>query len=567
MCFSGKTERKELMAKNDELVFLPLGGVGEIGMNLALYGYGPPSNRQWIMVDCGVTFAGPDLPGVDLVLPDLRFLKSQKKNLKGIIITHAHEDHYGALNDLWPGLNVPVYASAFTAGMLEAKRDYEGSRAEIPITPFKQGDRINVGPFEIEAIGVNHSIPEPMSLVIRTPLGNVVHTGDWKIDHNPSLGPMTDEARFRAVGDEGVLALLCDSTNAMRDGVSPSEEAVSEGLRKIIEAAEGRVAITTFSSNVGRIRSIAQAAEAAGREVLLLGSSLKRVTAVADDIGIMQGLKPFIAEDEYGYIPRDKIVVILTGSQGEPRAALAKLSRDEMRNVALTSGDTVVFSSRAIPGNEKAIQDIKNGLVEQGVHIVTDAEALVHVSGHPRRNELLKMYEWTRPEILVPVHGEAAHLVAQTELGLQAGIKTVPRVRNGDILRLAPGPAEVIDQAPFGRVYKDGRLLGDMEEMGIGDRKKLSYVGHVAVNVVLDSRFDFLGDPDVVPIGLPEYDFEGEAMEDTLYDAVLGAVESIPRSRRKDLETVRESIRRAVRSTANEVWGKKPVVTVFLTKV
>jgi ribonuclease J len=555
------------MAKNDELVFLPLGGVGEIGMNLALYGYGPPSNRQWIMVDCGVTFAGLDLPGVDLVLPDLRFLKSQKKNLKGIIITHAHEDHYGALNDLWPGLNVPVYASGFTAGMLEAKRDYEGSRAEIPITPFKQGDRINVGPFEIEAIGVNHSIPEPMSLVIRTPLGNVVHTGDWKIDHNPSLGPLTDEARFRAVGDEGVLALLCDSTNAMRDGVSPSEESVSEGLRKIIEAAEGRVAITTFSSNVGRIRSIAQAAEAAGREVLLLGSSLKRVTAVADDIGIMQGLRPFIAEDEYGFIPRDKVVVILTGSQGEPRAALAKLSRDEMRNVALTAGDTVVFSSRAIPGNEKAIGDIKNGLVEQGVHIITDAEALVHVSGHPRRNELLKMYEWTRPEILVPVHGEAAHLVAQTELGLQAGIKTVPRVRNGDILRLAPGPAEVIGEAPFGRVYKDGRLLGDMEEMGIGDRKKLSYVGHVAVNVVLDSRFDFLGDPDVVPIGLPEYDFEGEAMEDTLYDAVLGAVESIPRSRRKDLGTVREAIRRAVRSTANEVWGKKPVVTVFLTKV
>ncbi|THV25557.1 ribonuclease J [Peteryoungia ipomoeae] len=555
------------MAKNDELVFLPLGGVGEIGMNLALYGYGPPSNRQWIMVDCGVTFAGPDLPGVDLVLPDIGFIKAQKKNLKGIIITHAHEDHYGALNDLWPGLNVPVYASGFTAGMLEAKRDYEGSRAQIPITPFKQGDRINVGPFEIEAIGVNHSIPEPMSLVIRTPLGNVVHTGDWKIDHNPSLGPLTDEARFRAVGDEGVLALLCDSTNAVRDGVSPSEEEVSEGLRKIIEAAEGRVAITTFSSNVGRIRSIALAAEAAGREVLLLGSSLKRVTAVADDIGIMQGIKPFIAEDEYGYIPRDKVVVILTGSQGEPRAALAKLSRDEMRNVALAAGDTVVFSSRAIPGNEKAILDIKNGLIEQGVHIVTDSDALVHVSGHPRRNELLKMYEWTKPQILVPVHGEAAHLVAQRDLALQAGIGQVPRVRNGDVLRLAPGPAEVIDEAPFGRVYKDGRLVGSLDEMGISDRKKLAYVGHVAVNVILDSRFDFVGDPDVEAFGLPELDHEGELMEDTLYDAVLGAVESIPRSRRKELDTVREAVRRAVRSAANEAWGKKPIVTVFLTKV
>ncbi|MGQ3281412.1 MAG: ribonuclease J, partial [Shinella sp.] len=322
------------MAKEDELVFLPLGGVGEIGMNLALYGYGPKANRQWIMVDCGVTFPGPDLPGVDLVLPDIRFLAKEREKLKGIIITHAHEDHYGALNDLWPGLNVPVYASPFTAGMLEAKRNYERSRTEIPVTIFKQGDRINVGPFEIEAIGVNHSIPEPMSLAIKTPLGTVIHTGDWKIDLDPSLGPLTDEARFRKLGDEGVLALICDSTNALRDGVSPSEREVSESLTKIIEASEGRVGITTFSSNVGRIRSIAQAAEAAGREVLLLGSSMKRVTEVARDIGLMEGLKPFIAEDEFGYIPRDKVVVILTGSQGEPRAALAKIARDEMRNVA-----------------------------------------------------------------------------------------------------------------------------------------------------------------------------------------------------------------------------------------
>jgi Predicted hydrolase of the metallo-beta-lactamase superfamily len=555
------------MSNKDELVFLPLGGVGEIGMNLALYGYGPPANRQWIMVDCGVTFPGPELPGVDLILPDIRYIAAERKNLKAIIITHAHEDHFGGLNDIWPGLNVPVYASGFTAGLLEAKRDYEGTRAEIPITPFKAGDVINVGPFSVEAIAVNHSIPEPMSLVIRTPLGNLVHTGDWKIDHAPSLGPLTDEARFRAIGDEGVLALMCDSTNAMRDGISPSEEQVSEGLRQIIENAKGRVAITTFSSNVGRIRSIAQAAEAAGREVLLLGSSLKRVVAVADDLGLMEGLKPFIAEDEYGYIPRDKIVVILTGSQGEPRAALAKLSRDEMRNVALASGDTVVFSSRAIPGNEKAILDIKNGLIEQGVHIITDNEALVHVSGHPRRNELQQMYQWVRPQVVVPVHGEAAHLMAQAELAQQSGIATVPRVRNGDILRLAPGPVEVIDQAPFGRIYKDGKLIGDLDEMGISDRRKLSFVGHVAVNVLLDARYDFLGDPDIVPFGLPAHDDEGEDMEDVLYDAVLGAVESIPRARRKDLDTVRESIRRAVRAAANEAWGKKPVVTVFLTKI
>ena len=555
------------MAKEDELVFLPLGGVGEIGMNLALYGYGPKTNRQWIMVDCGVTFPGPDLPGVDLVLPDIRFLAKERDKLKGIIITHAHEDHYGALNDLWPGLNVPVYASPFTAGMLEAKRDYERSRVEIPVTIFKQGDRINVGPFEIEAIGVNHSIPEPMSLAIKTPLGTVIHTGDWKIDLDPSLGPLTDETRFRKLGDEGVLALICDSTNAVRDGVSPSEREVSESLTKIIEAAEGRVGITTFSSNVGRIRSIAQAAEAAGREVLLLGSSMKRVTDVARDIGLMEGLKPFIAEDEFGYIPRDKVVVILTGSQGEPRAALAKIARDEMRNVAFTDGDTIIFSSRAIPGNEKAINDIKNGLIEQGINIITDAEALVHVSGHPRRHELQQMYGWVRPKMVVPVHGEAAHLTAHAELAEQSGIGEVPRVRNGDVLKLAPGTPEVVDHAPFGRIFKDGNLIGDYEEMGIGDRRKLAFVGHVAVSILLDSRFDFQGDPEVEPFGLPQFDDEGEDMGDTLYDAVLGAVESIPRARRKDLEMVREAVRRAVRSTANEIWGKKPVVTVFLTKV
>ena len=554
------------MAKQDELVFLPLGGVGEIGMNLALYGYGAPENRQWIMVDCGVTFPGPDLPGVDLVLPDIRFLAKERKNLKGIIITHAHEDHYGALSDLWPGLNVPVYASGFTAGLLEAKRDYEKTMGQIPITPFKAGDRINVGPFSIEGVAVNHSIPEPMSLMIRTPVGNVIHTGDWKIDHEPSLGPLTDETRFRQLGDEGVLALMCDSTNALRDGVSPSEKDVSASLRKIIENAEGRVAITTFSSNVGRIRTVAEAAEAAGREVLLLGSSLKRVVDVARDVGLMEGVKPFIAEDEYGYIPRDKVVVILTGSQGEPRAALAKLSRDEMRHVALAVGDIVVFSSRAIPGNEKAIQDIKNGLIEQGVHIVTDAEALVHVSGHPRRNELQKMYEWTRPKIVVPVHGEPTHLTAHKELAEQSGISIVPRVRNGDILRLAPGPVEVIGEAPHGRIFKDGTLIGDFDEMGIGERKKLSYVGHVAVNVVLDARYDIVGDPDVVPIGLPAYDDEGEEMEDTLFDAIVSAIESIPRARRKDLDMLQEAARRAVRAAANQGWGKKPLVTVFVTR-
>ncbi|MDF2371691.1 MAG: ribonuclease J [Rhizobiaceae bacterium] len=555
------------MTKKQELVFLPLGGVGEIGMNLALYGYGSKGHREWIMVDCGVTFPGPDLPGVDLVLPDIRFIEDENIDLKAIVITHSHEDHYGALADLWPYLNVPVYVSPFTSGMLEAKRAYERSADPVPVKIFKAGETFKAGVFSIEAIAVNHSIPEPVSLAITTPAGVVIHTGDWKIDVAPTLGPLTDESRFRQIGDAGVLALICDSTNALVEGSSPSEKEVSKSLEKIISAAKGRVALTTFSSNVGRIRSIAQAARDAGRQVLLLGSSIKRVVNVATDLGMMEGLPPFIEEDDFGYIPRDKIVIILTGSQGESRAALAKLSRDEMRNVSLASGDTVIFSSRAIPGNEKPILDVKNGLIEQGVEIITDQNDLVHVSGHPRRNELVQMYEWVRPEILVPVHGEAAHLTAHAKLALQSGIKTVPRVRNGDMLRLSPGPVEVIDEVPHGRIYKDGDLIGDFDEMGIGERRKLSYAGHIAVNVLLNSKNELIRDPSVSAFGLPQEDENGALMKDCLVEAAINAIGSIPKGRRKDLDVVRESVRRAVRSAARNVWGKKPVMTVFLTRI
>ena len=549
----------------DELVFCPLGGVGEIGMNFALYGFGPAHARKWIVVDVGVTFPDPHLPGVDLVLPDTRFIESQIDNLVGIVITHAHEDHYGALLDLWPRLKKPVWMTPFTAGLLAAKRQMDGG-PEIPVQIYRAGDRFSVGPFDIEAVAVTHSIPEPVSLAIRTPLGLVIHTGDWKIDPAPTIGPMTDEAKFKVLGDEGVAALVCDSTNAMGEGDSPSEEAVGEGLKGVIEGAPGRVAVTTFSSNVGRIRSIAEAARDAGRQVLVLGSSLKRVINVATELGYLEGLPEFVDEQDYRYIPRENLVILCTGSQGEPRAALAKLARDEMRNVALSAGDTVVYSSRVIPGNEKAILEAKNLLIEQGIRIIEDTDALVHVSGHPRRNELRQMYKWTRPRVLVPVHGEAAHLVAHGALGAASGIPEVAQVRNGDMIRLAPGPAEIVDQVPFGRIYKDGRLVGSEEEVGIRDRRKLSYVGHVAVNVVLDDRHEIAGDPDLVAIGVAKVDARGEPLEELMLDAAIGAIESIPRVRRKDLDLVAESVRRAVRAAANEAWGKKPVVTVFVTR-
>jgi ribonuclease J len=549
-----------------ELVFVPLGGVGEIGMNFALYGFGPASAREWIVVDVGVTFPDATLPGVDLVLPDITFIEEQVENLRGIVITHAHEDHYGALHELWPRLKAPVWMTPFAAGLLEAKRQGEANAPKIPVTIYKAGETFEIGPFKIEAIPVSHSIPEPMSLAITTPLGTVIHTGDWKLDPAPEIGPMTDEARFRALGDAGVVALICDSTNALREGESPSERDVGVGIRGVIEKAPGRVAVTTFSSNVGRVRSIAEAARDTGRQVLVLGRSLKRMINVASELGYMEGIPAFIAEEDYGFIPRENLVVICTGSQGESRAALAKLARDEMKTVALSPGDIVVFSSRTIPGNEKAILEIKNQLIDQGIKIIEDGDALVHVSGHPRRNELRKMYEWTRPRIGIPVHGEAAHLVAHGSLMAQSGIPEVAQVRNGDMIRLAPGAAEIIDKVPFGRIYKDGRLVGDDEQTGIRDRRRLSFAGHVAVNVVLDEKYEMAGDPDLVAIGVAMVDARGADMEELMLAAAIGAIESIPRQRRKDLDLVQEAVRRAVRGFANDVWGKKPLVTVFVTR-
>lgn len=556
------------MAKNKEdLVFVPLGGVGEIGMNLALYGFGNPDNRKWVMVDCGVTFPGPEMPGVDLVLPDIRFAQDLGDDLLAILITHAHEDHYGALLSLWPRLNKPVYCSAFAAGMLEAKSVYERDAPQIPIERFGPGRTFKIGPFEIEPVYVTHSIPEPMSLAINTPLGRIIHTGDWKLDEEPTLGHNTDGATFQRLGDAGVLALICDSTNAMRGGVSPSEREVSDSLASLINKATGRVAITTFSSNVGRIRSIAQAAEKAGRRVMLLGSSIHRVVTVASDIGMFDDIADFVEEDEFKSVERKNLVIILTGSQGEPRAALAKIARQEHRNVDLAPGDTVIYSSRIIPGNEKPIIETKNLLSEMGIDIIEDHDALVHVSGHPRRNELETMYKWVRPEICVPVHGEAVHLSAHAQLAGACGIPQVAPVRNGDLLRLAPGNAEILDQVPFGRIYKDGNIIADEAAIGVGNRRKLAHVGHVAVSIVLNKHGDLADDIDIAAYGLPDMIESGEYIEDLLFEAAAGTVTSIPKKRRKDEDLVREAVRRAVRAEARNLWGKKPVTTVFVAKV
>ena len=551
----------------EDLVFVPLGGVGEIGMNLAMYGYGKPDKRKWIVVDIGVTFPGATLPGVDLVLPDIRFLEQQADNLEAIIITHAHEDHYGALLTLWPRLRAPVYCTLFTAGMLEAKQLSDRGSPKIPLTIFKTGESFKIGSFEIEAVHVTHSIPEPVSLAIKTPLGRIIHTGDWKLDLAPSLGQVTDEKRFRELGKDGVLALICDSTNAMRKGESPSEQQVSDSLAKIIDESTGRVLVTTFSSNVGRIRSIAMAAAKAGRKVMIFGRSMHRVCDVSRELGYLDGIAPFVSEDEFKSIPRAELVIILTGSQGEPRAALARLAADNHHKGSLSAGDRVVFSSRTIPGNGKSIIEIQNALIDQGVEIITDDDGLVHVSGHPRRSELCKMYEWVKPVIAVPVHGEAAHLSAHAELAADIGIDDVAPVRNGDMLRLAPGAAEIIRTVPNGRFYKDGKILGSDEVIGVVKRRRLSYAGCAIVALVMDRNGDLLADPDIAIHGLPELEKEEDSMADCLYDAALGAFEGIPRRRRKDVGKVREAVRRAVRAETRQIWGKKPVTTVFVTRV
>lgn len=552
----------------EELVFAPLGGVGEIGMNFSLYGYGTPAKKDWIAVDCGVAFAGPELPGIDLVMADPGFIAGERRNLRALIITHAHEDHIGAVADLWPRLRCPVYLTSFAAAMLEAKRLQEAGAPDIPIHIIAPGTPVQAGPFAFEFVAVAHSIPESNAVAIRTPLGTVLHTGDWKIDPTPVLGDRTDEARLRALGDEGVLAMIGDSTNAIRDGVSPSEREVAGELERIIRAAKGRVAVTTFASNAGRIRSVAEAAMRCDRQVVLVGRAMERVMTIAREQGMLDGIPPFVGVESFGYLPRDKVVACLTGSQGEPRAALARIANDDHPEVTLTPGDTVVFSSRTIPGNEKAVGAIINGLVKQGVEVITDRERpLVHVSGHPRRGEIEQMYQWVRPAIAVPVHGEALHLAAHAELAKRMGVQEVVLASDGDVIRLAPGEPDVVDALPAARLLKDGLLLIPEGLRVVPERRRLSFAGIVSVAIAMDDRGQIVGDIQMDMAGIPEADAGGESLADLIEETVIDCVEGLPKARRRDPDAVSESVTRAIRGTVNGRWGKKPMCHVLVVTV
>jgi ribonuclease J len=468
--------------------------------------------------------------------------------------------------DLWPRLRVPVYATPFTAALLTAKRLGEPGAPDIPITEIPLGSRFEVGPFDIELVSVAHSIPESNALIIRTPHGAVLHTGDWKLDLTPVIGPPTDEAKLRALGEEGCLALIGDSTNAVRDGRSPSEADVARTIAELIASAPGRVAVTTFASNVARIHAVADGARAAGREVVVVGRAMERVVQVARETGYLDGVQEFRGIDVYGHLPNDKVVALCTGSQGEPRAALARIAQDEHPEVTLARGDMVIFSSRPIPGNEKAISRVVNGLIDQGVQVITDRTHLVHVSGHPRRAELADMIGWVKPQLLIPVHGEALHLAEHAELARSLGV-TVGMCRNGDLVKLAPGDPGIVDEIPAGRLYKDGNLLIDAQASTIADRKRLSAYGIVSVALALTEKGQLAADPDVEMIGIPEATAGGEPMLEVALDAIAETVETLPKARRRDPDSVAEAVRRSVRAAIAEEWGKKPLVHVHMLLV
>ncbi len=548
------------MSHRDELVLLPLGGAGEIGMNFNAYGFGPPDARKWIVVDCGVLFGREGTtPGIDLIMPDIRYLEERREDVLAIVLTHAHEDHIGAVGHLWPLLKCPVYATPFTARLLEDKIAEVGLKDVLRVRPVKLGGHISIGPYEIDFVSITHSIPEPNALAIKTPLGTVVHTGDWKLDPDPLVGEVTNANAFAALGEAGVLAMVCDSTNALVAGESGSEARVRESLTQLIATLKGRVAVTAFASNVARLDTIAKAARTHGREIALVGRSMHRIVGAAKETGYLKDFPAVIDEAEAAQLPPSRVLYLCTGSQGEPRAALSRIASNDHPNVSLGPGDSVIFSSRIIPGNELAIFELHNRLSALGVEVLTEQDHFVHVSGHPCRDELAQMYRWVRPEIAVPVHGELRHMSEHARLARSLQVPQAVVIENGHMLRLAPGRAEIVDEVPAGRVYLDGTVLSGEADGFARARRAMSYAGLIAVTLVLDGKGRVAGDPAIVIEGIPE------SVHEAVRVAVEGAVRHKPK--RGDEEALRETVRRAARRAAAAAWGKKPVTRVEIVWV
>ena len=546
----------------DELAFLALGGVGEIGMNLSLYGYG----GRWLMIDCGISFADDTLPGVDVIMPDPGFIAGRVDALAGLVVTHAHEDHIGAIPYLWPRLRCPVYATPFTASVLRQKLLEADLEHEVPITEVPMSGRFSVGPFEIELVTLTHSIPEPNAVVLRTPLGTVLHTGDWKFDPDPLVGERSDFDRLRQLGDQGVLAMICDSTNALRPGESGSEADVRRSLIDLVGRCRKRVVVACFASNVARLESAAAAAMAHDRHAALVGRSLWRIEHAARETGYLDGVPPFLTDEEAAYLPRDKVLLICTGSQGEPRSALARIADDDHPEIVLEAGDTVIFSSRVIPGNERAIGRLQNRLAALGVAIITEHDHLVHVSGHPAQDELTRMYQMVRPRIAVPVHGETRHLMAQARLAEQCQVPQAVVTRNGEVVRLAPGPATVIGEVPTGRLVVDGKKLLPVGGEALRSRQKMTFNGAALATIVVDRDGQLRAAPQVTVQGLGAAE-EDAALTEELRQKVADAIAALSTAERRDDAALREAARLAVRRSLRAWHGKKPVTEVHLVRI
>ncbi|MBX3510310.1 MAG: ribonuclease J [Hyphomonadaceae bacterium] len=538
-------------------------------MNLNAYGYGPPDARQWIIVDIGVTFGREDaMPGVDLILPDPSYLEGERDNILAIVLTHAHEDHIGALGWLWPKLKAPVYATPFTAALVREKLKERGLLEKVPLTEIPLKGQLTLGPFDIDFVTLTHSIPEPNGLAIRTPLGLVWHTGDWKIDPNPLIGETTDEGKLRAMAEEGVLAMVCDSTNVFVEGEAGSEAEVREKLTELIATCTGRVAVTAFASNVARVETTLHAARAAGRKPCLVGRSMHRIVGAAKAVGLLQDSPPTIDEEEAARLPAHKVLYLCTGSQGEPRAALTRIARGEHRNVALREGDTVIFSSRVIPGNEIAIHALYNAFIERNVNLITADDHFVHVSGHPARDELKQMYQWARPRIAVPVHGERRHLLEHVRLAKDLQIQEAIAPNNGDLIRLAPGPAAVIDETPAGRLYVDGGVMIDAEDDALRDRRRLAAEGAVNIALAVSAKNALVAGPTISVRGLSMADDEDfDIALDDLESTAKAAFSRMSHADRDDDDEIEAAIVRAVRKAADRLWGKRPLVDVSVLRI
>jgi len=550
----------------DELIFIPLGGSEQFGVNLNVYGY----QGQWLVVDCGIGFPDTRMPGVDILLPNPAFLEERKKNIAGMIITHAHEDHVGAVPYLWPRLRCPLYCTAFTATVLQQNLEDAPNCKDAEITVIEPGQELDLGPFKNTFVPVAHSIPETCAVKIETQAGKVLHSADWNLDPKPVVGSRTEQKTFEKIGQEGIDAYVGDSTNAEVEGVSPSESDVEKGLEAVFSRCEGQIAITIFASNIGRIRSICKAAQAEGRNVAIVGRSLHKMTGAARVCGYLDDIPDFVVEEDINLIPKDKIVMIVTGSQGEARAQLARIARADHPEISLGRGDTVIYSSRAIPGNEKEIIAVNNNLAASGVEIITpgSAEETIHVSGHPRRGEITRMLDWLKPQSVVAVHGERTMIEAHAQLARACGIKTAIVPNNGSVIRIAPGPAEVLDHIETGLLaVEPGRII-DADHQAIIQRRKLQYSGTVHVSLVMNARGDLEADPQISTVGLIDPDTkEGQKFEDDIAGEIEDILTDLSRKERIDDDFVAEEIRIGVRRFVQHMLQIKPKTTVHLVRI